>query len=187
MVCMEGRFSSFKNTIAGGIVGVAIVVYGFLSEKDIFEYLLGILEYLEHFEIDEFLIAGAGITSGLLLDLILNRRQKERYIELQEQRLRVLRATMRTVQDIVNNFLNNLSLFRLEAEDRGALSESSLQTMDSLIQETSARLNALGELQDTPEKPMAGGMVGIDYEREPPPGKSSRPDCPDGCKTRSGC
>jgi hypothetical protein len=182
---VEGRFHSFKNTIAGGIVGVAIVVYGFLSEKDVFQYLSLILE---HLEVDEFLIAGTSISAGLLLDLILNKRQKERYIELQEQRLRVLRATMRTVQDIVNNFLNSLSLFRLEAEDKGALSESSLQMMDSLIQETSAKLIALGKLQGTPEKPMAGGMVGIDYGQEPPPGGSSRhDDCPGGCKTRFGC
>lgn len=62
--------------------------------------------------------------------------------------------------------------------------------MDDLIQETSAKLNALGELQDTPEKPMAGGLVGIDFEhgQEPPPGGSSRhDDCPGGCKTRFGC
>ena len=182
------RLTSFRNTIAGGIVGVAIIAYGFVFEKDIFDYLLGILEYLEHLEADEFLIAGLSISAGLLLDLLLNKRQKERYIELQEQRLRVLRATMRTVQDIVNNFLNSLSLFRLEAEDRGALSESSLQMMDSLIQETSARLNALGELQGTPEKPLAGGMIGIDYGQELPPGGSSRhDDCPGGCKTRFGC
>lgn len=185
---MDGRFHSFKNTIAGGIVGVAIIVYGFLSQKDVFQYLSLVLDYLEHFEVDEILIAGTSISAGLLLDLILNKRQKERYIELQEQRLRVLRATMMTVQDIVNNFLNSLSLFRLEAEDRGALSESSLQEMDSLIQETSAKLSALGELQGTPEKPMAGGMVGIDYGQEPPPGGSSRHDnCPGGRKTRFGC
>lgn len=183
---MEGRFSPFKNTIASGIVGVAIIVYGFLSERDVFDYLQGILAYLEHFEADEILIAVMSISAGLLLDLLLNKRQKERYIELQEQRLRVLRATMRTVQDIVNNFLNGLALFRLEAEDKGALSESSLQTMDSLIRETSAKLNALGELQGTPEKPMAGGAVGIDYDREPPSG-ISRYDRPRDCKTRSGC
>ena len=184
---MEGRFHSFKNTIAGGIVGVAIVVYGFLSEKDVFQYLSVILDYLEHLEIDEFLVAGTSISAGLLLDLILNKRQKDRTIELQEQRLRVLRATMRTVQDIVNNFLNSLSLFRLEAEDRGALSESSLQEMDSLIQETSAKLNALGELQGTPEKPMAGGMVGIDYEQEPSSREGSRRGCPGERKSRFGC
>ena len=185
---MEIRSTSFKNTIAGGIVGVAIVLYGFLFEKDIFDYLSAILAYLEHLEIDEILIAGMSISAGLLLDLLLNKRQKDRYIELQEQRLRVLRATMRTVQDIVNNFLNNLALFRLEAEDKGALSESSLQIMDSLIQETSAKLNALGEVRGTPEKPMAGGLVGIDYEqREPPSGGISQYERPRDYKSWFGC
>jgi hypothetical protein len=175
---MDGRIASYKNTISGGIVGVAIIAYGFLFKRDIFDYLSAVLAYLEHLELDEILIAGVSVSAGLILDLLLNKRQKEHYIELQEHRLRVLRATMRTVQDIVNNFLNNLSLFRLEAEDKGALSESSLQTMDLLIRETSAKLNALGELPGTPEKPMAGGRIGIDFEQGPPP---------EGCKTRSGC
>ena len=35
--------------------------------------------------------------------------------EIQRQRLRVFKATMRTVQDIVNNLLNGLQLVHLEA------------------------------------------------------------------------
>jgi len=38
--------------------------------------------------------------------------------EIQRQRLRVFKATMTTVHDIVNNFLNSLQLIRLEAEGR---------------------------------------------------------------------
>lgn len=165
---MEGKVSgrSFKNTLAGGIVGLGIVGYGFLLEKDVFDYLVALLEYLEHLEIDEFLIAGVSILVGLVLDLMLMRHEKDRTIELQAQRLEVLRATMRTVQDIVNNFLNNLMLFRLEAEEKHALSESSLKLMDSLITETGAKLNALGELEKVQEKPMADGLPGIDYERQ---------------------
>jgi hypothetical protein len=36
--------------------------------------------------------------------------------EIHLQRLRVFKATMRTVQDIVNNLLNGLQLVHLEAE-----------------------------------------------------------------------
>ena len=36
--------------------------------------------------------------------------------EIQLQRLRVFRATIRTVQDIVNNLLNSFQLIRIEAE-----------------------------------------------------------------------
>jgi len=68
---------------------------------------------------------------------------------------------MRTVQDIVNNFLNNLQAFRLEAED--ALPATSLALLDEPIQQTSNKVKALGDLDATPEKQLAAGM-GIDYE-----------------------
>lgn len=158
------KLQHFKNTIVAGTVGVVIVAYAFIFHKDVFDFLVIILEYLENYEVDEILIAGVLILIGLAVDLSRIRREREHTIELQDQRLKVLRATVRTVQDIVNNFLNNLLLFRLEAEENHALSNSSLQLMDSLIAETGAKLNALADLDATREIPMAGGFKGIDYE-----------------------
>ena len=163
---MESRFTHFKNTTMGGIIGLAILAYAFVLKGDVFDYLVDLLAYLEHYEIDEIVVAGVVVFVGLVLDLVLMKHQKERHIELQEQRLRVLKATMTTVQDIVNNFLNNLVFFRLEAETKGALSENALRTMDSLIYETSAKLTALGELDSLPEK--LNGLKGIDYDRSRP-------------------
>jgi len=87
-------------------------------------------------------------------------------IVVQKERLRVLRATMRTVNDIVNNFLQNMQLFKLETEEKNALEPESLALMDSIIQETAAKLKKLGDLDSTPEMKMAGG-IGIDYEGSP--------------------
>ena len=92
----------------------------------------------------------------------LTRRQHQH--EVQEERLRVLRATMRTVHDIVNNFMYSLQLFQLEAEEKNTLAPESLALMESIIRDTSDRLKKLGDLGSTPEKQMAGG-IGIDYER----------------------
>jgi hypothetical protein len=69
---------------------------------------------------------------------------------------------MRTVQHIINNALNNLLLFRLEAEE--ALPPESLVMLDALIDETAAKIAELAALDETPEKYVAGGWV-IDYER----------------------
>ncbi|MDX1302905.1 hypothetical protein [Photobacterium sp.] len=84
-------------------------------------------------------------------------------LEVQKERVNVLRATMRTVHDIVNNFLNNLQLFQLEAEEKNALDPKSLALMESIIQDTSTKLAKLGDLDSTPEKQVAGG-IGINYE-----------------------
>ena len=81
--------------------------------------------------------------------------------EVQLQRLKTFRATMTTVHDIVNNFLANMQLIRLEAE--GRLSDETLTLFDRLIQDTATELKVLGDLQTIREKEMVIGR-GIEYQ-----------------------
>lgn len=67
---------------------------------------------------------------------------------------------MRTVQDIVNNFLNNLMLFEIPAKDDG-----SSDTMEELIQHTSQQLRSLGNVESVVEETLAVG-IGIEYPRQ---------------------
>jgi PAS domain S-box-containing protein len=85
--------------------------------------------------------------------------------EIQLQRLRVFKATVRTVQDIVNNLLNGLQLAHLEgeAQERG----EAQALVDQVIQEAAVKLRLLGDLEMVKEKETAMGL-GIDY-----PGASS--------------
>ncbi|HEV7676753.1 MAG TPA: PAS domain-containing protein [Candidatus Angelobacter sp.] len=80
---------------------------------------------------------------------------------LEAERLRVVQVTMRTVHDIVNNCLNQLQLLRLDAEGKVPL--ESLMLFDQAIQETSIKLNAMGDLQKYAEMKMAIG-TGLDTE-----------------------
>jgi len=79
--------------------------------------------------------------------------------QLQAERLRVVQVTMRTVQDIVNNCLNQLQLLRLAAE--GHVPEESLTLFDAAIQDAAAKLRALGSIEVFAEKPMEIG-TGLD-------------------------
>jgi hypothetical protein len=89
------------------------------------------------------------------------RRDLERRhaLELRAEQLRVVQVTMRTVQDIVNNCLNQLLLLRLDAE--GHVPAESVNSFDQAIKDASSRLNTLAELEAYAEKPMEIG-IGLD-------------------------
>jgi PAS domain S-box-containing protein len=85
--------------------------------------------------------------------------------DLHTTQLRVLRMTMRTVQDIVSNALMSLQGFREEAAP--FVSPEALGLFDHLVADTARRLQAIGNLEKVAEKPMVIGM-GIDYASPPP-------------------
>jgi len=90
--------------------------------------------------------------------------QQLREAHVQVSRVNVLKATMRTVQDIVSNALNSLQRFRLDAEEH--VSPKSLELFDKIIAETAAKLKALGDLEHVVETDMALG-TGISYQSRP--------------------
>ena len=106
----------------------------------------------------------APIFTGVLRDITSRKKVdaelKRLNNEIQLQRLRVFKATMRTVQDIVNNLLNGLQLVHLEAG--GHVSAETLELVDRTIQEAAVKLKALGDLETVTEKEMGLGL-GIDY------------------------
>jgi hypothetical protein len=154
----------FPVTSAASVVAVAVISAAVMGDVDIVKLNVEFFRWLEPHEIDDVAVSLGLIFVGLVIDCSIARRRAKQEAEVQTQRLHILKATMRTVQDIVNNFLNNMQLFRMEAE--AMLSAESVELFDELVQDTSAKLKALGDLQDTPEIQMAAGPV-IDYEREP--------------------
>ncbi len=80
--------------------------------------------------------------------------------EIRRQRVRVFKATIRTVQDIVNNLLNSFQLIRFEGEQH--LPAEVLTLVDGMIEEASMKLRTLGDLETVSEKEMEIGL-GIDY------------------------
>lgn len=88
-----------------------------------------------------------------------------REIEIEKEKLKTLKATMRTVQDITGNFLNSMQLIQLEIDRNKTLSPETVRKLDELIQDTAVRINKLGNLEEIREKRMAGDLTGIDYEQ----------------------
>ena len=98
------RLRAFPITTLAALLAVLVLVVSRLSGQDIFESIVRVLDQVEHYEIDEIIAPCLLILGGFLLDLIITRSRQARAVEISAQRLGVFKATMRTVQDIVNNF-----------------------------------------------------------------------------------
>jgi CheY-like chemotaxis protein len=75
--------------------------------------------------------------------------------QIQRQRLRVFKATMKTVQDVVNSLFNGFQLVRLQA--KGQLPVEMQKFVEQMIEEASLKLDRLGNLETVTENEMAIG------------------------------
>jgi len=154
----------FPVTGFATVLAAILTLLSLFTHFDLFTFLLEVCSRIRSYEMDKLAIPVIVILVGFFIDQTIVRPREEREAEIQAQRLRVLKATMRSVHHIVNNFLNSLQLFRLDAED--TLPQESLDLLDELVQETSAKLQVLGDLETTPEKPTPIGIC-IDYDSPP--------------------
>ena len=142
-----------------GSILIAINIY---FELDIFEMGVAFVHQYEEYDLDEVLLIGIPILVGLLIDLLNEKQRKQHLID--EERLKTLKATMNTVHDINNNFLNNMVYFVSEARENKQLTDDSIEEVDRLIYETADQLKLLGNITHTKETDFAAGIKGIDYK-----------------------
>ena len=146
---------TFANLVSGDLSVVENPILTRTGEERLIEWHNTLLRDDEGHVIGTF-SSGADITERQWAEV----ERQRLNAEIEIQRLRVFRATMRTVQDIVNNLLNGLQLVHLEAESQ--LPPDTLMLVDRLIKEAAVKLKALGDLETLNEKEMAIGP-GIDY------------------------
>jgi len=159
---MGKALTEMRFTAIGAVLGVGLMLTAAWTNIDLVKLNLTFLESVKRHRWDDILTGLTLIAVGFIIDRILSRQRKLRrqHDEIEAQRLRTLKATMRTVQDIVNNFLNNLMLFEIPAQ--ADMPHGSPGTIEELIQHTAQELRALGDVESVVEQSLAIG-VGIQY------------------------
>jgi hypothetical protein len=144
----------FPYTFSALALAVIVVVVALIWDLSAFD-LPGVdIIGIEANETDAIVITCLLVIPAFFIDRSVT-RQRAHEAQLQAEQLRVLRVTMRTVQDIVNNNLNQLQLLRVQAEDR--VPDETLTLFDETIQNTASRLTALANLDVFSEHPMTIG------------------------------
>ena len=145
----------FPLTFAALTVAAAVLAAAFFGHINLIELPAGLIARIEQDEIDDIYFGVATRRRGVPVRSDPYTRRVNNLARLEREQLRVVQVTMRTVQDIVNNGLNQLQLLRFDAE--GHVPAESLALFDDAIRETVKSSTALGDLEAYAEKPMAAG------------------------------
>ena len=148
------RLQSPFTTLAV-VLSIIALLAALIGHINLIQWPLDFLDRIEHNEIDDVITSFVLVIVAFIVDQVLAARRARHETGLQAERLRIVKVTMRTVQDIVNNCLNGLQLVRFEAE--GHVVQESLTLFDEAIQQTSAKLQRLGDLEAYAENQMAAG------------------------------
>ncbi|NQU57873.1 MAG: hypothetical protein HQ513_11615 [Rhodospirillales bacterium] len=155
------RLMRHKVTLAAAVFSLFYVyMYSFIN-IDLFKLLVASLEIIEESNSEELFLGIVFVLTGFLIDNILYWRKKVRKREIDKVKLATLRATMATVHDVVNNFLNSLLIFRLEAEKSAAMKDESLKMLDDLTTDTAGKLREIDDLENIFERDFGSGISGI--------------------------
>jgi len=139
----------FTATGIASALAVTFLLIHFLTGVDFINLTGRLLSDIAWNHLDELLAAVLTVLAGIGIDGVAARKRKDRETEIQGHRLMVFRATMRSVHELVNDVLQQMQVFRMEAE--GLMPEETLKSFDDLIHRTADELQALGNLESTPE------------------------------------
>jgi hypothetical protein len=161
------RFDKFKATTVAAVIGGGIWCLAFFLNIEVYEKISELLKRLDSMDLDEILIALILILIGLLIDFRRIKRERERTLEIFQQKHQVFRSTIRTTQHIVNNFLLSLQAFCMQAENCKDFPPESIRKMDLMIHDTALKLRTLANLTDLQEREIFPGFVVMDMPEMP--------------------
>ncbi len=160
---LKVQINTFKYTISTIIIGITLLS---LSINHIINlrwvtndlYLNIHVQLLSKILFTIFIIA-----CGLIIDLlnIINNKKKHNH---KSEHLKVMQATMSTVQDIVNNSFNSLQIIRIKAESGEEITQDDINTFDYIIQNTSNKINSLKNYRDIKFVKLTSQHIGVEVE-----------------------
>jgi hypothetical protein len=145
----------FRVTLAALLLAFALIAAGRMLHLNVIN--LESLQRIDRHSVDDVIVGLVLIILGVSIDSALARQR----LAHEQEKLLVLKATMRTVQDIMNNFLASVQIYAAESEDYVTLETRKM--LEERIRDAATKLQTLGNLASTPMREVAAGPV-IDYE-----------------------
>jgi len=133
---------NYSVTLLGLGISLVVLIMGVAFDVDFFEQLVNLLNNLEEYEIDELIIPFFIFFMFAFVDGF----KRNRLNKVNREKLKIYTAMMSSTQHILNNFLNQMQLFKLTAEDTPNFDSEVLGLYDEIIDEAKMQITALGNV-----------------------------------------
>ena len=134
----------YRLTAIGLIISIALYLIISLGQIDLFEWFVTFLGRFEEYELDEIIIPWLIFMVFLMIDTF--RRQRSHAV--QEEKMKVYKAMLNSSYHVLNNFLNQMFLFKLTAEHTKGFPPDIIEKYDEIMEDTRSQLEALGSLKE---------------------------------------
>ncbi len=137
-----------RITWTGVGIGLVILVLSKFYDLDLFDRLSNFFETVEKYELDEFFIAGLIVLVFFTADLLL----KERKRRIEHEKVKIYKAMLSSAHHVLNNFLNQMLLFKITAEDTPGFDKEVLDLYDVVMEEAKEQISALSSITEVSEE-----------------------------------
>lgn len=144
----------FRFTVIGAVLAFLLALSSWVFQLNVFEKIMEALHSVEKYDVDEIIIPGLILFFFMYLDQV--RMAKKRKME--SERVKIYKAMLRSSHHILNNFLNQMQIFKIKAEDTPGFDVEVLSLYDDISAEASTLIDALGNLSSIDEKSIADAM-----------------------------
>ncbi len=134
-------------TLVGAALAIVIKLAALLLGLDLFERMVTALAALERFEVDELIIPAVIFLAFAFLDLIKKQEQQK----VAREKLAIYSAMLASTHHILNNFLNQMQLFKMTARNTPGFDAEVLSLYDVVIEGASDQIEALSEVTEIDE------------------------------------
>ncbi|MCP3922785.1 MAG: hypothetical protein GY714_09395 [Desulfobacterales bacterium] len=139
----------YRLTMIGLAISTVIYLLTIIIGVDLFEKLIELLHGLEKYELDELIIPTTIFIAFSLFELI--DRQRSHKIEVEREKIKIYEAMIFSTQHILNNFLNQIQVFKQTAEETENFDPEVLGYYDEIIDEASGQIDSLCKVTEINE------------------------------------
>ncbi|MGD2117527.1 MAG: hypothetical protein PVG66_04150 [Chromatiales bacterium] len=139
---------NFKWTIVGVASAIFLYLITVAFDLELYENLVLLLEDLEHYEIDELILPLVALVAFAVYDM--HRRNKAQ--KLETEKAKIYKAMLASTHHILNNFLNQMQLFKITAQKTPDFDPRILSMYDEIIRGASSQIQALSSITHIDEK-----------------------------------